>query len=90
MIRVVTLIELRPESDDNLSVSNGNQKIVKRVVEINKNLKGPNLKNKLDHYYCKSISDLITKLDSYLPEFYLTKFIYKLGKKKSIFTEIHD
>ena len=27
--------------------------------------KGPRLKNKIDHYYCKSIFDLFNKLDSY-------------------------
>ena len=27
--------------------------------------KGSRLKNKIDHYYCKSIFDLFNKLDSY-------------------------
>ncbi len=41
----------------------GGQRVHPKII-MNGN-KGPNLKNKLDHYYCKSISDLITKLDSY-------------------------
>ncbi len=41
----------------------GRQRVHPKILMNGK--KGPDLKNQLDHFYCKSISDLISKLDSY-------------------------